>query len=493
MHLRRATFLVLLCIVALHVSAQRSHALQSQPAPSDGLRFAVSEATVWLERSCMLACEVPQAGVERSFEVELSDPSVVRVLRTPHILEGATSGWMRLRGLRVGETVVRCGTAQVLVRVAPLTAVAGIDAPRLRIVTPASGATVLGAFSVGVELWDPGRELAQSLRLVSSDGQVHEPTSVELSAGPEARARFDLVSGSLAPGVAGLVARLEAQGELHESEAVSLFVSPDRESEPVSGVHLIAGECEEHLADERPANFGVDAPRRGWSPEASGEHYVVCERPDPVLVMRVELPHAGLWQLRVRARGDRAGGAWPTVGWCRDDPYAPLTSGRLAGSGWHWISVGRPQSCPAGEQIVALRFTNDRRIEGGEDRALWLDRYELVSVAEGGADQSAASSSMTMMTGERMSPASMGGRGGARNASNAMQAAAAGDLSIAFERPFHGLPVNGPHDRGGALSLDARRWCARPDRRVVAQQRTVSQSDRGAPDVRDRSLGARAG
>ena len=89
----------------------------------------------------------------------------------------------------------------------------------------------------------------------------------------------------------------------------------------------------------------------------------------------------GDYQLFIQARGDFAGGAYPSAVLYRDTTEQPAGSVRLTGSKYHRLPVGTPIHLDAGPQILSVVYRNDFN-HGKEDRNLYLDRYEIARVGD---------------------------------------------------------------------------------------------------------------
>ena len=139
--------------------AARPAALLPAAAPAVG--FFAGHGTLWLGRSMVIPFRLAQAPAsDQTLSASVADPSTVEILRPPAVLAGETTGFLRVRGLRVGKTrLILHGDAplDLEIKTDPTAAVfSSIDAEsgRPRIVSPVPDAVVWGQFAVGVEVFD---------------------------------------------------------------------------------------------------------------------------------------------------------------------------------------------------------------------------------------------------------------------------------------------------------------------------------------------------
>ena len=146
-------------------SADPAPAVLAPAAPvapgTPAVSFFVPRATLWLGRSMVVPFRLAQASVtDQTLAANVADASMIEVLRPPVVLAGETTGFLRVRGLRVGNTRLTIhgdATVELATRTDPAAAVfSSIDAEsgRPRIVSPMPDAVVWGLFAVGVEVFD---------------------------------------------------------------------------------------------------------------------------------------------------------------------------------------------------------------------------------------------------------------------------------------------------------------------------------------------------
>ena len=153
---------LLLAGFASSLSAARAQTTASVPGANPAaVSFYIPRAVLWLGRTAVLPIRSAQAPAEDStLSASAMDPSVVEVVRQPALLSGETTGYLRVRALRVGRTCLTLpGNAAIDLEVKAdpaAAAFAQIDAEsaRPRIVSPMPNAVVWGQFAVGVEVFD---------------------------------------------------------------------------------------------------------------------------------------------------------------------------------------------------------------------------------------------------------------------------------------------------------------------------------------------------
>jgi len=398
-------------------------------ANSDGLgpvEFYSRQTQIPVGQSRAIPFRLAQpAGKSAELEASAEPTGSIEVLRQPSVLAGETTGYVRVRGLKPGETRLRVGdraAITVIVRPEPSAVDAALFAPR--IVTPAAGACVWGTFAVGVEA--PAQSRSISLQLPG--GKKLAPQK-ETSAddGPLRSAFFTVDAAELGRGGPS---RLLAIAEQPDGASLSSEPHPVTVVNP-SAQEIVAGECEASLSGSRPERFGKEPPKVGSRPDASGGAFVLNYGANPAWCLPFEAKEAGDYQVVVVARGDPAAGVYPTIGLYVDDANEAATAARLFDKGWHRVPVGRPVRLDAGPHMLTVYFLNDFHVPNAADRNLYLDRYEVARV-----DAPAAGGESTMLQAMTMTTMQPG--------DGAMMSDGAGDaLSVAFVRPFHNQPVTG--------------------------------------------------
>ncbi|MEM6568921.1 MAG: DUF1800 family protein [Planctomycetota bacterium] len=352
------------------------------------VRLDLERTTLWVGRGAVLGFGCDEAQERREIEVTTSDSAVVEVLGAAEVLPGASTGTFRVRGVAPGSAVLRIGPAELPVEVRPLTESARAWRLEPSIVTPVLGAMGSGTISVGVEVTRADLRDDVQIELRLPDGRAIAATEpFAQGGGPCLRRRFDLDVEFLEEGEHTLRAVVLVDGEEVGSSEETIEVAR-------AGAASIRGECEDGLDEERPEEFGRRAPRVGGGTDASGGAFVVLPRNDFVFVTPFEVVRTGRHQLYVRARGDLAGGAFPSIAASFDAPTPYSGTTRLVDHRWQRLPVGAPVDLYEGEHHLALRLLNDLDVGDRADRDLYVDEWELIHVED---DDAAAGASMMMM------------------------------------------------------------------------------------------------
>ena len=433
---RLACGLAFLAVAALPARAQ-----QLAPA-APPVSFFTGHATLWLGRSMVLPFRVAQApGSDDTVSVSVADPAALEILRPPTVLAGETTGFLRVRALRPGKTrLVLHGDAALELDLRPdpagaIFALIDAESGRPRIVSPVPEAAVWGSFAVGVEVFDanfhatlppdaPARPAGSAAALAATPppsptappaavvargglrvqlrlpgGRLLDPTSAtgpEL--GPQRQFLFNVRAEDFPPGALPMVAVASPDGPSFVDrqagraggvqESAPLLVRAVR---PPANA-LWAGECEspavqgetkELLAPARPASvhFSARVPDVRDDPGASGGKTVSCPGGNDAWCLPFIARADGDYQLFLQARGDFAGGAFPSAVLYRDTSENPTGGVRLVSGRYHRVPVGAPFHMDAGPQVLTVAFRNDFS-QGKEDRNLYLDRYEIARVGD---------------------------------------------------------------------------------------------------------------
>ncbi|MEK7468038.1 MAG: DUF1800 family protein [Planctomycetota bacterium] len=315
--------------------------------------------------------------------VEVGDPSLLEVVAAPAVLKGRTMGYLRVRGLKAGETPLRIGDASITVKVVEARVP---SAARPEVVGPADGAIAWGKLAVGVEVdaeaGGPGA--THALRL--NPGGQRIPRRVSGTAwGPTLRILYDMDVSGFDPGPLEITPILhQSDGTETEGETIVVTVlkPPDGEA--------IEMEAEDQRESKRPDRFNKDPLYIAPDTTASGEEYVNLYGAEPVPCFHVTVESAGWYQIALLAKGSFAGGAFPTVGLIIDGKDPPATNVRLIDENWHRVLMGVPVRLDKGERVLTPYFLNDFFAAGvPADRNLFLDRLDIVRVdrPKGGAGE----------------------------------------------------------------------------------------------------------
>ncbi len=380
-----------------------------------------------------------------------SAPDILEVVGGTEVLRGHDLVHVRVRGHRPGRAVLVVGDASLPVEVVSARIPPDPEgAPR--IVTPISGAAIWGEITVAVEVDEAHPGGSGDLFLRVSDGRRLEPRHVSHPIwGPTRRLLFDFAAGESGPGPLALVpvSRAPDGVETAGTAVVVHALFP-------AAAEVNVFEAEEPAADPRPERFGVELPPIGIDPEASKGQYAGNWGSDPAVCLAIDTATAGWYQMVIRARGDQAGGAYPTVGLILDGADEPVTSGVLAADRWHRVAVGVPVRLEAGRHRFTPYFLNDFYAEMLADRNLYLDRVEVARVT---ADRPQGVA--VIGTGEMEGGGSASGRMGMAGGSGAMTMGAGMTMSgtapagadpfapgrstlrVALEQPLDGRRIMG--------------------------------------------------
>jgi uncharacterized protein (DUF1800 family) len=346
-------------------------------AASPEVTFEVPATRAEVGRSRVVAFHAPKADEDRSFEVTCG--SELEVLDKPTVLAGYTVGYARVRGVKAGSTTLSIGGGEIKVEVVARR-VPEVK-PEARIVQPASGAVVWGAFAAGVEVDQSDALSGESpkIELRLSTGQKIAPEGMTpLSMGPVRRVWFrvdtaDLPVGPLSMWVAEPTAGAESEAK---GQRVRVrVIKPDA---------VTKIEAEEPFTGKRPDRFQRDKLPIQNDSNCSGGKFVSNAASEPAVCVAFHVDSAGWYQAFVTAAADFGGGAYPTVGLIVDGGQNPVTNGRLCTNGWHRVAVGVPVKLAEGDRVLTPYFLNDFAARGS-DRNLRLDYIELVRV-EGGTE-----------------------------------------------------------------------------------------------------------
>ncbi len=439
--------------------------------------FFTKTTRLWKGRSQIICFQVAEPAVEDRYYSFQLDEKLVHLLIPPRILKGEKIGYLRVQALVEGKTQIGIEGAKLDVDVVTDPALSSLAELNPQIVSPASGASVWGEFSVGVEqlaLGDSTLLPVPTLRL--PDGkQLMGRVVPDQKPSPHARWVFDVNASELSPGTNKLVAvEKDADGRDVSSNSLMVdVVSPDAGS-------MLSGLCQDELSGDRTALDGPNPPKvinddkygKGMTVDDGNEGESWC--------LPVWIATKGQYQMLVTARGEIGGDALPTIAMLIDEQLQPETTVRLATTEWQRVPVGHPVTLEAGGHILSVRIRNAFS-QGPEDiRSLYLQKYEFVRVdrpemklasASGPAGEGATMMTMVAANNEppagggssmmSMVAANNGGPVGGGSPMMAMVATAhasgqAGDLHVAFLNNPDGQMVT------GTVDLTAKCWW--PDR-----------------------------
>lgn len=309
------------------------------------------------------------ANQDQEWQPEIDPAGSLEILMPAKVLEGETTGFLRVRALAPGRTQLRVGDGTPLAVRVPKHKPQG---PEPVLVSPMPDAYAWGKIAVGAE-WNHDGE--RPLLLLLPDGSTIAPERTsDPDQGLPRRYLFTLDTERLAPGHVEL---RPVVGSADGPAGAALRLQVVR-----AGDEVVQGECEASLEGERPKARGGKHPPSRTSETASGGALVSCASSRPEWCLPFEARKPGLYQVMSRARGTLAGGDYPSMALLVDEERDPLTGTRLAGPGWHRLPVGRPVPLEPGPHTLALRFSNDFHAKDLADRNLELDAYEVLRVAD---------------------------------------------------------------------------------------------------------------
>src|SRR4051812_32662481 len=110
--------------------------------------FDVAATRAEIGRTRVIAFHAPKVDEDRTYEAAVG--AELEVVDKPTVLAGYTVGYTRVRGVKAGTTDLTIGGGTIKVEVVARRVPE--VAPEARIIEPASGAVVWGAFAVGAEI-----------------------------------------------------------------------------------------------------------------------------------------------------------------------------------------------------------------------------------------------------------------------------------------------------------------------------------------------------
>ncbi|MEK7487244.1 MAG: hypothetical protein AABZ60_23175, partial [Planctomycetota bacterium] len=443
--------------------------------------FFTSQTVLWSGRTQILPIQLSQpATVDMTIQLISESPDLLDILKHPQFLAGEKIGYARIRTKYRGQTTLRLGTnhenpsaiLRLEIRETNSHPEASLQKPTLFGIVP--GAYLWGKIAIGVEVFhDPVRSTPDpvSFELKFSTGETFLPILQErFQQEPFLYAFFEIDTNTLAEGSCQITAQVNANGKLQETNPIPITILHPAPDDSPSGV--ISGECEAHNQGPRPKAYGIVYPKLGSSPEASKETFVLNYGTNPACCISLDIKEAGTYQVALVARGDFAGGAFPTVGLVLNDSPRASTSGQLVHNRWHRIILGHPISLDAGTQILTLLFQNDFYVQALSDRNLYLDRYELIRVDPAKAISTSEMNSGTMQMDSAMSMDSM---------SMSSYGSLLKNLKITLNRPIDQKTVTGALTINALCSWDGQDKTPEPFVKLWLNDKVVAVQQSGDP------------
>ncbi len=395
------TLILLLCGLGLSFSGRDAKAAGSTVQHLTEHTIVASGET----RMISFRCE-PAADEAMVLLTEVADPRILSVLGAAKVLSGQELGYVRVRGLEPGETVLHIQGQPLRIQVIKTTGSRDRSlAPR--IIGPAPAAAVFGTVSIGVEVrQEEGRPLPDVF-LALSTGETLSPEKDSKNKYPPYRQllyRLDLNSKEEGPLTLTPVS-IHADSSRHEGKPVIVRVIAP------SPADIQKGEAEADYKLDRPRRFQDSRMVVGNSPKASQGRYFANASSNPTFCFPIHVEKEAYYQVFLTAGGTRAQGVLPTVEIVVDGAAYSRTNVRILDEAWHRIAVGIPIRLDPGDHIVSPLFSNDFYVPGLADRNLWLDHIEVVRLDEfspaTGPSDSEMASPPSMMKMTTMAPRTM--------------------------------------------------------------------------------------
>ncbi len=415
-----------------------SGVLAEPSAPAPSVSFGVKESRLWLGRTQVIPVTLPEPAADKMvLATSVVPPDSADILLPATILKGEKMGFLRIRSLLPGKITLQVGDKSLPLSVQRDSADA-VPASRPQIISPSEGACIYGTITAGVEVdVAEGGNRAVEPRLILPGGKELVPRAQTLDGTGSTRLYvYDVNADELPPGPCKFQTYMtNERHERQSGEAVSVnVVRPDASA-------MISGPCVERVNDPRPQHIGEKLPSVVTNDPKVPDGYVTNPSANPAWCLKETIEKPGLYQFTMRVRGDPTAGAYPSIGLELNEKNKPESAGRLVDKEWHRVPIGRPIHLDSGEQYLTARFLNDFQAGKGTDRNLYLERYELLRVAEDKTDPADGAEASMMMSGDS---------GGAMMMSGASDSG--GGMRVSFEHSLNGRVVQGP------LRLRAKAW-----------------------------------
>lgn len=303
----------------------------------------------------------------------------IEILKEAKVLKGYDIGFLRVKTKQTGKATVKIGKSSLRIIIKNSNDKKGLLQGKPEIHTPSDGSFCFGEITVGAlvlndPLLNPLSE--QSVVLLDQYGTIYPSIGKDPDSESFCFYRFVINCEKLPLGQLQLTVRsTNKNGQTNMSRSITIYILEDKNTKKF--LH----ECENQiLPEKRLERWGTKNPKLGNNPDASNGQFVLNYAADPVNAHELEILETGHYQFYTRARGDKAGGAYPSVGIFVDKRFDFSTSGRLISSSWHRVSLGIPIYLEKGTRQIALRFLNDFSVKEGIDRNLFLDAFEFTKI-----------------------------------------------------------------------------------------------------------------
>lgn len=317
-----------------------------------------------------------KAEADESFA---TSSEAIEILKEAKVLKGYDIGFLRIKTKQSGKANIAIGKTNLRVIIKSSNEKKGLLQGKPEIQSPSNGSFCFGEITVGVLVLNDTKLnplTEQGIVLLDQHGTLYQATSKDPESETFCLYRFVINCEKLPPGLLRLTAKsTNKNGQMITSESITVNILDQK------SIQRKLQECEiQILPEKRLERWGTKNPKLGNNPDASNGQFVINYAADPVNAHEIEIAEAGHYQFFLRARGDKACGAYPSVGIFVDKRFDFSTSGRLVSLTWHRVSLGIPVYLEKGTRQIALRFLNDFSVKEGIDRNLFLDAFEFTKI-----------------------------------------------------------------------------------------------------------------
>jgi uncharacterized protein (DUF1800 family) len=379
--------------------------------------FVTEEVEYRLGESVMIPLKVDAPVTETTaLELKSQKQGIVEILRQPEILKDQDIGFARIRTLKIGEVVLKCGDASIRVHVTKERPVSLLRKLTPLFTSPAANSSVWGKVAIGADLWvgAPGVDRANQ-----PDAKLILPDDRELKAdeafppmdGPFWRIVYYLDTATLPPGPCKLTLSCKPpltggsagiQPLVSETHTINILPVPE------DGDIVLSGECENMLDTPRSERMGPESPMVIMDTAASGHRAVALHANRQSWVIQPDIAEDGNYQIMVRARGTLFGSAYASLGIILGENITDAGSVRLSTATWHRVPVGRPIKLTKGKQWIGIALANEYKVRNQSLRHADLDRFEICRVVSDTASGGMMMEGMMMQSADAKSGANQG-------------------------------------------------------------------------------------
>lgn len=317
-----------------------------------------------------------KATTDKTFKTVSQELDILQEAQT---LKGYDIGFIRVKTRKSGKASLTASDTLLKINVKEASTATETMLGKPEIQTPSNGSFCYGEITVGVLVLNDlyhNPLTSQSVVLQDQNGTEYLAIGQDSAVDTFCFYQFIINCDKLKPGPLKLTAKSTNQnGRVSLSKTISVVIVESKNDKK------IVRECENQIDPEkRLERWGKKSPKLGSNPDASGGQFVLNYGADPVNAHDIEISETGYYQFFIRARGDKAGGAYPSIGIFMDKKFDFLTAGRLTSFSWHRVALGIPIYIEKGTHQFALRFLNDFWAKDGIDRNLYLDQVEMIKI-----------------------------------------------------------------------------------------------------------------